>query len=413
MNTIKQAFFKFPFAILVILLVNTGCTTKKEANNQVIEKQLPPENPHLKQLIKDYDQYVESEINKNATPGAAVAIVHDQTILLNKGYGVKNIQKPDSINSKTIFRIGSLSKGFAAVLTGILVEDQLLEWNDPVVKYLPSFKLYSNEHTQNLTIRHILSHTTGLPRHAYTNLIEDGMSLNDIIRRLKNVSLISELGELYSYQNASYSLIDNILANAAGESYQKLMKQRIFRPLGMENASVSYQAMKNARNKALPHKKSNGDWHVQEISKKYYNASPAGGINASIDDMARWLRLLLGNSNLIQSQTLREIYEPVINTPIEYRYFKEWKQLDSAFYGMGWRVINSKNRKIIYHGGYVNGYRSEIAFIPDRKIGICVLTNSLNSFSNRCIPRFFEYYENYADKIEHWLMDAPEDSISQ
>ena len=386
--------------VFIFLVFGFGCLPEKKKTKKVSYS--PPVNPYLEQLVDDYDQYVQMKININATPGAAVAIVYDGKNVLSKGYGVKKAGMPDSINSHTVFRIGSLSKGFAAVLTGILVDEHQLTWNDPVIKYLPDFKLKNIDHTRNLTVKHVLSHTTGLPRHAYTNLIEDGMSLKEIIKRLSRVSLISRVGELYSYQNVSYSLISEILTDVSGKSYEKLLNEKIFKPLEMKNASSSYNAILKAKNKALPHKKRHNQWHVEDISKKYYNASPAGGINASISDMAEWLNLLIGNSNIIRKETLDKIYTPVVNTPIEYRYFDEWNHLEDVSYGMGWRILNYNNQKVIYHGGYVNGYRSEIALIPEKKIGICVLTNSLNEFSNICIPRFFDFYEKYADSMETW-----------
>jgi beta-lactamase class C len=170
-----------------------------------------PLNPVLQELVDEYESEFVSLMQAAQTPGAAIAIVKDSTILFIRGYGVKQIGTHDSINEHTVFRLGSVSKPFASFLTGILVQDSLLAWSDPVTHYVPSFALKSPDQTKSLLLSNVLSHTTGLPYHTYTNLVEEGQDLHALLSRLKDVNLSSEVGKQYSYQNVAYSLIAEVV----------------------------------------------------------------------------------------------------------------------------------------------------------------------------------------------------------
>ncbi|MEY4931081.1 MAG: hypothetical protein RI909_1805, partial [Bacteroidota bacterium] len=135
-------------------------------------------NPYVQKVLSQYEEFIERAIRAGTSPGAAVAIVKDSSIIYLKGFGLKQTGKPDSININTVFRLGSVSKCFASVLAGTLVNDHLFNWDDPVIKYLPDFALKSKESTEKLTVRHVLSHTMGLPYHAFTNMIEERAPLD-------------------------------------------------------------------------------------------------------------------------------------------------------------------------------------------------------------------------------------------
>jgi beta-lactamase class C len=151
-----------------------------EVTPEPIETALP--NPYVERLLDDYEAELLDMLEKTRTPGLAVAIVQDSTILFMKTYGVREVGKTDSIDIHSVFRLASVSKCFAPLLTGILVENNLLQWDDRVVQYLPDFELKSKEHSDSLRLTHVLSHTTGLPYHTYTTLVEDGMDLPSMIR---------------------------------------------------------------------------------------------------------------------------------------------------------------------------------------------------------------------------------------
>ena len=141
----------------------------------------PVHAKHITQVIEDFEPYAEKTLADWNIPGAAIAVVYQDNIVLLRGFGVRSLKTQEPVDTRTVFRIGSLSKGFAADLTGMMVERGYLDWDDKVVSYLPNVKLKTLKNTQNLTIRHVLSHQTGLPSHSYDNLIEAHRPYPDII----------------------------------------------------------------------------------------------------------------------------------------------------------------------------------------------------------------------------------------
>ncbi|MFZ6013753.1 MAG: serine hydrolase domain-containing protein, partial [Bacteroidota bacterium] len=328
-------------------------------------------NPYLDTLLLQYESEIQALLNMSATPGAAVAIVKDSSIVFLKGFGVKAVDTNDSVDANTVFRLASVSKCFASFLTGILIEDSLMTWGDPVVSYLPDFTLRSPEQTKLLNLQHVLSHSTGLPYHAYTNLVEEGKDIDFLLESLKEVKLASNVGKEYSYQNVAYSIIGEVIKEATGKPYQLQMLEKVFLPLHMKNASIDYSSLIANPNIAKPHQMRNRGWRTATITDTYYNVAPAGGVNASAADMAQWMIALLGyRPDIIAPKTLAHLYTPVVPAPSKNRNYGRRHRLSRSFYGLGWRVLHYPNDTLIYHGGYVNGYRSEVAFDPNDQIAI-------------------------------------------
>ena len=326
-------------------------------------------------------------------PGAAVAIVSRNKIVHLKGYGVREAGRPERIDKDTVFRLASLSKGFAPVLTGLLVEDGVLDWDDGVLEYLEDFSLKDSAHTEEVTIRHILSHTSGVQEHAFTTLLDANVPYEKIIKELDRANIVCEVGEYFSYQNVIYSLIGDILKSATGHDYELLLRLKIFWPLAMNRASLGWNGIKSSANRATPHIRYSRKWKPIKIRKTYYSVAPAAGVNASISDMAKWLRALLGGaSSIISPNVIQEVTTPFVRTSKMKRYFRSWRNLKKAWYGLGWRVFDYSGTKIVHHGGYVRGYRTEMAFAPEEGIGMVILMNGASRFANVCVPTFFNLY---------------------
>lgn len=348
----------------------------------------------FRRIVKEYEAYVEEALAKEGVPGAAVAIIKDGKIAYLRGFGLKKTGTKDSIDVHTVFRLASLSKGFAPVLTGLMVEDGKLNWDDQVIRYLPEFSLRDKKSTAALNLRHVLSHTTGLPRHAYSNLLNDGVDYEQIVGKLKGVKLPYAVGKHHDYQNVAYSLIGDVIAKSTGSTYNELLAKRIFVPAGMKDASTGYDAIMANANVAFPHGVDKNGYFPAEISPRYYSASPAAGVNASIYDMAQWLLLLMGHrSDVIKPATLHEIFTPQIQMPLRESTLYQWRPLERAWYALGWRVMErSEDQRLIYHGGFVNGYRGEVAFSLDDQVGIVILSNGVSNFISESAPRFFDLY---------------------
>ena len=370
------------------------------------EKNLTAEatsNPYLQQLLADYEQFFDKAIAARQAPGAAVVIIKDSTVIFLKGFGLRQAGTQDSVNVNTVFRLGSVSKCITTSLTGTLVKDQLFKWDDKVIKYLPGFALKLKPNTDSLRIRHILSHTMGLPYHAFTDRVEARVSLDTLLFHLRDLDLIAAPGKVYSYQNVGFSLIEKVIQSITGKSYEQVLTEKIFKPLQMKDASASYERIIENANVAQPHYYSKQGWRAAAISDTYYNVAPAGGVNASIADMALWLKALLGaRPDVFSEQTVSEMLTPQVRAISKNRNFWKWQRTRASYYAMGWRVLTFKNDTIDYHGGYVNGYRSEVALDRKNKMAICVLVNAAGNLSDQSIPHFFITRSRYLTQLKAW-----------
>lgn len=392
---------------LLILTCISVLTGKRIHDQQTTDLTNGPDDPRvvadskLQPLINEFEAFVRMRMEQEGVPGAAIAIVKDTNIIYLKGFGLKERNAYDSVDVHTVFRLASLSKGFAPVLAATLVQEGKLHWDDRVIDYVPDFSLSTQEATQNLTLRNVLSHATGLPRHTYSNLLDAGLSYADIRPRLSKVRLIHPVGTTYDYQNVAYSLIGDAIEKVSGKTYQQLLRERILQPIGMRDASVSYEEMIKSDNVAIPHRYyRSGGYQPIEISPRYYTVGPAAGVNASAADMARWMLFLLHpRPDVLAPELLDQVFSPNVDMPE--RDLRSWQGLlQDAHYAMGWRVLNCGADQIVYHGGYVNSYRSEIALIRKDGLGIAVLTNAPSSFISNCLPFFFDMYQLY--KRRQW-----------
>ncbi len=359
-------------------------------------------------LIDSIQAYFNQAVSKKQIVGASVAIVKCDSVIYLGGYGNRNIALKDTVNEQTIFRIGSVSKGFAGILTGIHVEEGLINWDDKVVDHIPDFQLSSKQQTNDVTLSHILSHTTGLPYHSFTNLVEAGLPITTIANRFKKIRLIQKPGNIYSYQNAVFALSGKILEQVTRKPLRDVIQERIFNPLQMTTASTSYEAIENADNVAYPHKRIRNRWRSTHINKKYYNnAIAAGGVNASATDMSKWMKFLLGNNpEVMMPNTMSAVFSPIIEEEGRRKYYQKWPGHSKSFYGLGWRIHSfndpdtGESNTVIHHGGSVNNYRSEIAIYPEEDLGICVLFNSQNKMAKDCIPKIYEIIQEIMNTQE-------------
>ncbi|WP_299243849.1 serine hydrolase domain-containing protein [uncultured Aquimarina sp.] len=361
-------------------------------------------------LVDAIESYFDQALKQHKIVGAGVGIVKCDSVIYLGGFGKRNASLNDTINEETVFRIGSVSKGFAGVLSGMYVEEGLLNWEDKVNNYVPSFQLASRKWTDSVTLSHILSHSSGLPYHSFTNLVEDGVDLNTIAGQFKSIPTIDKPGKIYSYQNAVFALSGEMIEKVTGKSYGEAIAEKIFKPLKMNTASTDYNSLKVSTNVAMPHRKYGRRWKSLKLNQKYYNAIPAGGVNASVTDMAKWMRFLLGhNPNVMSADGLKNVFNPVINLPGKSKYYQRWDGHQGSHYAHGWRIHDFKNRetgesnRMIHHGGHVNSYRSEIAIFPQEDLGITILFNSPTKLARTVIPDLH--------KIVKQVMEMPEEQL--
>jgi beta-lactamase class C len=396
-------FLIFMLFILTLSVVNP--ITSLEENSVIYTNRIDNPIANQKEIIgyKEHQLalkaalavYFKKAIASGDIVGAGVSIVRGDSIIISDGFGKRNINKNDVIDGESIFRLGSLSKGFAGVLAASLKNEGKIDWSDKVSDYIPEFQMGGRNNTAQITLANILSHTSGAPYHSYTNLVEAGLPLTDIAKRFKAVVPISKPGVTYSYQNAMFALSSEMMQKATDQDFRTLMNTRFFEPLDMRTTSMDDQTLAHADNVAIPHTKRSNSWRTLQLTNNYYNAVAAGGINASALDMAKWMRFLLGHHpEIMEKSALEQAFNPFIEIKESHKYYQLWPGHVSSYYGFGWRIHKFKEsdalKTIWHHGGTVNSYRNEIALYPEADLGICVLLNSNSKLATTVIPDLYK-----------------------
>lgn len=381
--------------MVILLFAGTFFASRGQRSFETISAQVPvapaPETipAPLSPPIRDFVRFMDQELDSTKTVGAAFTIVQSGRVVYTGTYGLRENGSQKEVDEHTLFRLASVSKGFAGVLASMLELDGAFSLDDRVVDHYPGFQLKDSLSTADLTIRNLLSHTSGLVPYAFDNLVEADQDLPAIIDRLDEVDISAPPGELYGYQNVLFSILDPIARKATGIPYETLLEKKVFDPLGMENASAGPVDVQGNPNFAYPHISTGKGYVALQPHEGYYNVLPAAGVNASITDMSQWLLAMLGyKPEFMPDAVLNSITTPVIYTPLKWSYTRYWKPFRERYYSLGWRIYNYQGRQIVYHGGYIRGYRAEIAFCPAEDVGIAFLQNSPNNLASRCIPTF-------------------------
>jgi beta-lactamase class C len=396
----KFLIFLFILILIVIAFKFSPLIGKSGLGKKIIEITNVNHAKEIQEVLTKFDSLYNSHIEQSGAVGGAVVITYKGQIAMIKCFGVKKAGENSPVDENTIFRLASVSKAVSGVLAGILTENKTITLDDKVIDCLPDFRLKLPESTNSITIRHLLSHTTGLIPHAFDIMVEDKVPLTKIIPHLNEVEIVSPPGLFYAYQNVMFSLFDPIIAAKTKKSFQTVLQENIFEPFGMKNASSDFESFQNNENKAFPHVKNNKGFTTVPLNDRYYVTVPAAGINASISDMGQFLIAISGKDDDLFSRNAREIvFAPQVETALKRSYYLNWDKIDSKHYAIGWRIINYKDRKIAHHGGYVSGYQAEIAICEAEEVGIAILTNSPNSFFSEGIPTFFNLFIKHKNQI--------------
>lgn len=321
-------------------------------------------------------------------PGMAMAIVHNGRVLSARGYGITDAQAAEPVDSHTVFRLASLSKGFAGTLAGMLVNEGTLRWDSRLSQYMPQFRLQDPYAAQNLTVADVLSHRVGLTNNAYDRELEAYVDYRTLTQKLANAPLKCTPGTCYAYQNIAFSLVGDIVFAATGSFYGEEVQRRIFKPLGMNDASVGLDGIQGSARWAKPHVRGGGGWRSVMPKPTYYQVAPAAGINASASDMAQWLIAQTGHRpDVLPEPLLATLHAPLVDTPSETRG-SAWRRarVSSAGYGLGWRVYDYAGHRMVFHGGAVQGYRGLIAMLPERDLGIALMWNGESAVPSGMLP---------------------------
>jgi beta-lactamase class C len=358
---------------------------------------IAPEQPAGASLPAEFDVAVfesmaQQLVADQTIPGLALAIVHDGRILSARGYGITDLQAAEPVDAHTVFRLASLSKGFAGTMAGLLVHDGTLRWDSKLTQYLPDFSLRDAEAARQLTVADVLSHRVGLSRNAYDRDLEAYVDYRTLTHKLANAPLQCQPGTCYAYQNVAFSLIGDVVFGATGTFYSEAVQRRLLKPLGMNDASLGLEGIQSSARWAKPHVRGRRGWVSVMPKPTYYEVAPAAGVNASASDMAQWLLAQTGHRpDVVPAPLLATLHSPLVETPSETRG-SAWRRerLASAGYGLGWRVYDYAGYELVFHGGAVQGYRGVIAMLPGQDLGIAMMWNGESSLPTGLLPTMLD-----------------------
>jgi len=376
------------------------------------------------------DDFVAKVMKAYQVPGIALTIVKDGKVVLARGYGVRELGKPVPVDSQTTFGIASNSKAFTATAINMLVEEGKLQLDAPVVKYLPAFALSDPYVTSQLTVRDLLVHRSGLGLGAGDLLWWPASTYNrkEIAARLRYIPLATSFRSTYAYDNVLYLVAGEVIEAVSGMSWEDFIQRRILSPLQMTDSRVRHSDASGPGNIAVTHAVVEGVLRpVAPFTSD--NTNPAGGINASARDMAKWLLVQLDSgrtgaeTRLWSTRTTRELWSIV--TPIG-----SPQGLHPGGYALGFNVTDRFGQKMVTHTGGLPGYVSLVQMFPASRLGLAVLTNQESGAAFNWISNFVvNFYMNVADadysavdkaaiavaapRVAERPMGAPRDSLSK
>lgn len=337
-----------------------------------------------------YYSWLRDEMAEQDVPGVAMAIVSSKGILDLQTWGVRSVETRQPVEADTIFRIASVSKTFAGTVASQLVAQDVQSWDRPIMQILPQYSIGTKPSSRGITLRHVMSHSTGLMPHAFSNMLDAGVAYEKIREKFHEIPTVCPPGRCYGYQNVVFSLIADIVESSSGTSYQDYVSRRIFQPLGMSRASMTLADFRADDNASAPHRYGRSGWYESTINPAYFSVGPASGINASVTDMIRWAQANLGaHPDVLPHEVLQMQQTPVVETP-HGSYFNRWPGVDKAWYGLGWRIFDYQGVRVVHHGGGVRGFRTEMALLPELDLGIVVLFNAETRVANDVVPHFME-----------------------
>lgn len=333
-------------------------------------------------LSKDFDQMVEKGMRDWQIPGLAIAIVKDGKVFYARGFGEKKLGGGEKVDENTLFGIASVSKNITAAALAMLVDEGKITWDTKIVDVIPWFALNDPWVTREVTVRDALTHRVGIGRIIGNRLqYLSGRSRDELIRHLRYHDFEQPFRASYVYSNMMYAVAGQVIEYSTGQTWDTFLTERIFKPLGM-GSNTSVTAITAESNAAWPHQLIEAE--VVPIPRRNWdNAGPAGGINASVSDMARWMILQLGEAGvyegkrLISARQMAEIHRPQVVRPSSGNPYAS-----QPTYGLGWNILDYQGKRVLTHGGATDGFNTAAYMMPELDLGVIIVANNFNQLGD-------------------------------
>ena len=340
--------------------------------------------------LRDFDAYIEDIRARFEVPAMAVAIVKDGHVVLERGYGTRDLDSNVPVDEHTLFAIASNTKAFTAAALSMLADEGKLDMDDRVVDHLPWFRMSDTYVTGEMRIRDLLAHRSGLGLGAGDLLYWPGSeyTTEEVARRLKDVPLKGGFRDRYAYDNILFGVAQLVVEAVSGQSYKDFLQTRIFTPLGMQDTRFNSDHLQAADNVATGYAQADFTHLVAAPRVSWGNVSGAGGIYSSVHDLSHWVRVQLDGGvisgegdtaqRLFSEKRQRAMWSMITPIPVAKPSVPALAPAvpNYAGYGEGWSLSDYRGKKLVWHTGGWPGFVSRITLVPEQGLGIIVLTSA-------------------------------------
>jgi len=316
------------------------------------------------QWTGEFDVIAKRGLTQLNVPGAAVGVIQNGKIVLAKGYGVRD-QSGKPVTARTLFALGSVTKSFTAAVVASVIDQGKLEWDKPVREYVPWFRMYDPVATDLITVRDMLTHRSGLPRHDFIRF-STYLTREELVRRIRFLEPNRTFRDVYQYNNLMFVTAGFVAGELAGSTWEDMVRDRLFVPIGMSRSNTSSKDMQRSDDFAKPH---SGGREVEFYNYQQFGVGPNGAVNSSVEDMLKYLQMWLdngeaGGKRVISKEQIAELLRPVsvVNA--------------TASYAPGWQIGSHRGQRSISHGGSITGFRAHAILLPEHRTGIVAMINA-------------------------------------
>jgi CubicO group peptidase (beta-lactamase class C family) len=336
------------------------------------------------------EPWIEAEMARWGIPGLAVGVVHGDSLVYARGFGVLGLEDARAVDANTLFGVASTTKAMTAAALGILVDEGRLHWDDRVIDHLPEFELADPWVTRNVTVRDLLTHQVGVGRMTGNRLrYLPSRTREEVMHRMRYHEPEAQFRSAYVYSNVMYMVAGEVVRAASGMSWDEFMTTRLFAPLGMTRTNTTIDAIGAGENAAWPHQEMDGQ--VAPIARRNFDVVGASAsVNTSIRDMSRWLRLHLGEPGVLEGRRL--LSDSVMREMHSMQVGLGGSSLAGGYrgYGLGWSLSMHRGRPVAQHGGATDGMNTQLVLMPGEDVGVIVMTNTFNNLMNAVANRFLD-----------------------
>ena len=338
-----------------------------------------PKDPAVAKRLAGFDAWMKKTVDEWNVPGIGVAIAVGDQVVLAQGWGYRDVGEKLPFTARTTVPIASNTKLFTAVAAGMLVEEGKLSWDEPIQRSVPSIRFYNERLDATVTLRDMLAHRTGITRHDLIWYKSD-FTRRELFERLRYLEPKEPIRQLFLYNNMMYAGAGYAIELVSGKTWEEFVRERILVPLGMKSTVFSIAEVTAQAEPGVPYTERRDSFELYRIP--YYEEAagvgPAGSINSNLEDMSKWLIALMNDGQfdgrqVIPPQVLKETLKQAIALPNTALETRGWGEVLNPVYGTGRWTASYRGNLIAYHGGDINGFHSQVAMLPNERVGVVVL----------------------------------------